>query len=153
MASIAPENLDGVDVSKLNSVFLMSLLEESQGEEYNDEKLESFIRSLEAEINPTTIEDQDSVIDLRVLICNDVQVMDEFALDDTELEGASSSSSLLSEDDLSLYMDFHGDDQMDCFVEFGGVTDHSQLYDGVSTLENNGCYNFVWPETHNTVIC
>lgn len=151
MASIAPENLDGVDVLKLNSVFLMSLLEESQGEEYNDEKLESFIRSLEEELNPTTMEDQDSVIDSRVLICNDVQVMDEFSWDDMELEGASPSS--LSKDGLSLYMDFHGDDQMDCFVEFGGVTDHSQLYDGVPTLENNGCYNFVWPETHNTAIC
>lgn len=132
MASLAPENHNGVDVSKLNGVFLTSLMEESQSEEYNDEQLESFIRSLEAEINPTRMEDQDAEMDSRLLMSNDVQLLDEFSWDAMELEDPSSL--LLSEDDLSWYMDFQGDDQMDCFVEFGGFTDISQLYNGVPDL-------------------
>lgn len=47
---------NGVEISKFNSDLLISLLEESHGEEYNDEQVNRAIESLEAEINANMLE-------------------------------------------------------------------------------------------------
>jgi len=45
----------GMEFSEANNVLLMSLMEETQEEEYYDDRLVSMIQSLEAEINDTEI--------------------------------------------------------------------------------------------------
>ncbi|PON46279.1 hypothetical protein PanWU01x14_252930 [Parasponia andersonii] len=62
------DELEGVEISKINGAFLMSLMEELQDhvdvEERDEERLNSVIRSLEAEINSCTTEaEHDSCVE------------------------------------------------------------------------------------------
>ncbi|KAJ4726564.1 putative Heat stress transcription factor B-4b [Melia azedarach] len=153
MASLLSENLaciNGVDddhVLKHNSLLLMSLLEETQGDQlyYTEEDLHNMIRSLEAEINPSTSSTmEEEVHDFAVhesrLPVDQVEFMDcqdwsdsidelnvAWDDDDDHMEQVSSSS---PSDDLKLCMDLYESDEMDDMVDFGAAFDdqYSQLY-------------------------
>ncbi|KAI4333409.1 hypothetical protein L6164_018229 [Bauhinia variegata] len=68
MATKACENLgmingdDEMEFSEINGSFLLSLMEETQGDESDDDdRLDSLIRSLEAEISGTTMDGYDDL--------------------------------------------------------------------------------------------
>ncbi|KAJ4726560.1 tRNA wybutosine-synthesizing protein like [Melia azedarach] len=172
MASLLSQNLaciNGVDddhVFRHNSLLLMSLLEETQGDQlyYTEEDLHNMIRSLEAEINPSTSctmeeEVHDFAMESRLLIdevefmdCQDssdsINGLDDVAWDNDDDDHMEQASSCSSSDDLNLCMDFHGSDEMEDMVEFGVAVDaefSDQLNCGVS-LEDH-VYTSVWHET------
>ncbi|XP_050279665.1 uncharacterized protein LOC126720870 [Quercus robur] len=167
MASPVPENcagnivgsdIQGIEVSEIDSAILMSLLEESQGEERDEDRLNSLIRSLEEEINSNAMDSQNSsmkpdfiVEDGQLCIVGNKEGHDcmvsqdqlEFGLIDMEPETSSPS------DDMNWYMDLC-ENEMDGIIEVGGLSDYSHMYYGVS-LEEQG-YRSLWQETYDTVI-
>ncbi|XVF79271.1 hypothetical protein PTKIN_Ptkin14bG0208100 [Pterospermum kingtungense] len=64
MAFLVEENSLRISFDNgFNTALLMSFLEESPGEEYNHEELDSLMRSLEAEINPYAMDIQHSTME------------------------------------------------------------------------------------------
>ncbi|XVF79258.1 hypothetical protein PTKIN_Ptkin14bG0206800 [Pterospermum kingtungense] len=102
------------DINDFNAALLMSFLEELPGEEYNHEELGSLMRSLEAEINPNTMDIQDSMIESE---SNDFEAIDdlEFPLLD-DLEPISFPSP--SHDMDYWYMETHGE-EVNFLIEIG----------------------------------
>ncbi|KAJ0046270.1 hypothetical protein Pint_04914 [Pistacia integerrima] len=127
------DDSNGVEISKFNNALLMSLLEESYGEEYNDEQVNRVIQSLEAEIN-ANIDDEDGQ--------NSSASMEfEWA----EMEPVPSSPSY----DMNWFVD-HCENELDLMVEYGDVGDYnSQIYSVVSSEEN--CFSSLWHETYEPV--
>ncbi|KAA8524069.1 hypothetical protein F0562_010500 [Nyssa sinensis] len=56
-------DFDNFEVKEVDGALLMSLLEESQGEECDDERLKSVIQSLEAEIDSDMMDGHDSLVE------------------------------------------------------------------------------------------
>ncbi|KAF8025990.1 hypothetical protein BT93_F2733 [Corymbia citriodora subsp. variegata] len=136
---------------------LLSLLEESpQGEERDDEQLNDVIRSLEAEINLDTVDGRDLAGELESTgdsfeefgrPCAVGNSMEPSDFDWIDLEMAPSSPS----DDMSWYMDRYEDDEMmNNMVEFGVISDYSQIYYGLP-LEEQG-YGSLWQDTYDEMI-
>ncbi|XP_031250315.1 uncharacterized protein LOC116108185 [Pistacia vera] len=144
------DDSNGVEISKFNNALLMSLLEESYGEEYNDEQVNRVIQSLEAEINANMLEAGD-----------DLAMEPEFlGLSDDE-DGQNSSASMEFEwaemepvpsspsYDMNWFVD-HCENELDLMVEYGDVGDYnSQIYSVVSSEEN--CFSSLWHENYKPV--
>ncbi|KAI3427626.1 uncharacterized protein J3R85_009485 [Psidium guajava] len=153
-ASQIDDELEG----SVSNDILLSLLEESpQGEERDDEQLNDVIRSLEAEINPDTVGGRDLVGELeftggsfkghngRCTVDNPTESLD---FDWIDMKMAPSSPS----DDMNWYMDRYEDDEMmNNVVEFGVISDYSQIYYGVVPLEEQG-YGSLWQDTYDEMI-
>ncbi|KAL3736076.1 hypothetical protein ACJRO7_025083 [Eucalyptus globulus] len=136
---------------------LLSLLEESpQGEERDDEQLNDVIRSLEAEINLDMVSGSDLVGELestgdsfeehggRYTGGNSMEPLD---FDWIDMEMVPSSPS----DDMNWYMDRYEDDEiMNNMVEFGVISDYSQIYCGIP-LEEQG-YGSLWQDTYDEMM-
>ncbi|CAK7351699.1 unnamed protein product [Dovyalis caffra] len=130
---------EGSEVSEINSnAFLMSLLEETQGEDYDNERLSSLIQSLEAEIEPKRMNGGDTSMEpmMGPNICQScdaglVEGHDCWAADlinwniDVEMDSPSTSSSD-HDDEVSFWYPLG--DQMDDMTEFGGIRNYSGVY-------------------------
>ncbi|XWS27437.1 hypothetical protein CRYUN_Cryun26dG0115200 [Craigia yunnanensis] len=127
-----------IEVPEIDAALLISLLEESLSEEYcNDERVNSLMESLEAEIR---MENHG--------LCNiegDMESNDGFdCFEWTEMEMVPSSPS----DDMNWYAEYHVEEiSMDDLVEFGN--DLPQDYYEVP-LEHE--YSSLWQETYDTPI-
>ncbi|KAJ0046268.1 hypothetical protein Pint_04916 [Pistacia integerrima] len=130
------DDSNGVEISKFNNALLMSLLEESYGEEYNDEQVNRVIQSLEAEINSNMFDDEDGQNSLASM---------EFEWAEMELVPSSPS------DDMNCFVD-HCENELDLMVEYGDVGDYnSQIYSVVSSEENG--FSSLWHENYEPVAC
>ncbi|KAK9266474.1 hypothetical protein L1049_021386 [Liquidambar formosana] len=154
------DDFNQFEVSEINGALLMSLLEESQGEVGDDDRLMSVIRSLEAEISPNRTYGLDSPMELEFgvnqedyQLCNAGQVDGQDCSTSADLDfgwiDMELTSSSPSDDVTNWYMDPCGD-EMDGIIEFGGVSDYSQIYYGVP-LEEHG-YNSLWQDTYDSVM-
>ncbi|GFZ07605.1 hypothetical protein Acr_19g0005420 [Actinidia rufa] len=160
MAASVPENwacingdddeFDQFKVNEIDSDLLMSLLEELHGEECDDERLTSMIRSLEAEINPIVMDGHDLPMhnsdscqpsDAAQVDGQDCSMAHDLDLHWMHVEMAPASP---SDEMTNWYMDPCGD-------EFDGVRDHSQNLYGVVHLEELS-YGSLWQETHTSVM-
>ncbi|OMO92652.1 hypothetical protein COLO4_17430 [Corchorus olitorius] len=121
--------MEEIEAPKIDGAFLMSLLEESNGEEcFNDEELNIVIRSLEAEINANTIMENHEFAMEPEFVCRDGG-----DLDWNEMEMVLSSQN----DDMNLFVE-------DQIMEFMDESSYSQNYFAVNVpLEENG-YSSLW---------
>ncbi|KAG6737086.1 hypothetical protein POTOM_059920 [Populus tomentosa] len=140
----------GSEVSEMNSSagFLMSLLEETQSEDYDNERLSSLIQSLEAEIGPKRMDGGDASMEPMMdpniwQTCDGGQVEghDCWVADliswniDMEMDSPTSSS---DHDDHDISFWYPIGDQMDiAMTEFGGLRNCSQIYSGVDFDNGN----------------
>ncbi|OVA13250.1 hypothetical protein BVC80_8019g2 [Macleaya cordata] len=168
MASMSSENLEYViddieietlEVPEVDETLLKALLDESNENEAEDERLGSVIRSLEAEIDPKMIVNHsltyepDEMVgiyenyeDNRSDECSVSCHMENFDWVDMEMDCTSSPS-----DDMgNWYMDTFTDEIGSGIVEFGELKDYSQFYYGVQ-LEDHA-YSSLWQETYDTVM-
>jgi len=158
------EGLDQFEVQEIDGALLMSLLEESNAEDCDDDKLTSVIRSLEAEIDPNMMDGHDLSMDLGWgsnpenfqpfdvaqvddLDCSISHDLDDFDWMEMEMEMIPPSSP--SDEMNNWYMDPCGD-ELDGVIGFGAVTDFSNMYYGVPLEELT--YGSLWQETHNSVM-
>ncbi|KAA8526708.1 hypothetical protein F0562_009063 [Nyssa sinensis] len=150
---------DKFEVTEIDSAILMSLLEESQGEECDDERLKSVIRSLEAEIDPTMMDGHDSLVELgwgtanmdgcQLSVGGQVDGQDCLTSHDLdfnwmELDTVPSSP---GDEMTNWYVEPCGD-EMDGVIEFGSVRDYSHMYYGIPLDENGYALPillFLWP--------
>ena len=124
-----------------NSALLMSFLEELPGEEYNHEELDSLMRSLEAEINPNTIDIQDLMMETESPSDGEENHGSEpFDLDLKwgDLEPMPSSS---PSHDLNWHMDIQGQEVDALIVE----DDYSDMY--FDDVLEGQMYTSSWNET------
>ncbi|XAR56394.1 hypothetical protein NMG60_11036862 [Bertholletia excelsa] len=151
------EDFDKLEVPGIDSSLLKSLLEESQADECDDERLNSVIRSLEAEIDPNAMSVSDSSMDGEWVVSNsdDCQSSDLYQhMDDQDYSMAHDldhfnwmevemAPSLPCDELNNWYLE-------PCEVEvneYGGVTvrDHSHMYHyGVPSEED--AYGSLWQE-------
>lgn len=126
---------NGVEISKFNSDLLISLLEESHGEDYNDEQVNRAIQSLEAEINANMLEaGHDLAMEPEFLGDEDVQnCLASMEFEWAEMEMVPSSPS----DDMNWGMD-QCENELDFMFEYGFSSEEN----GFSSLCN---------ETYETV--
>lgn len=172
MASVLPESythnvngedgFDGFKVSEINCALLMSFMEELQDEESDDERLNSVIQSLEAEINSSTT--TDTIMDGRGHANKDTQVMSDGSWSLGHMDDGDCSVSMdgldqiggvdhmeavpcSPSDDMNWYMEPYGD-EMHSTNGFGVINDYSQDYYGVALdLEDHSGYSTLWQET------
>ena len=169
MTSPVPENCEcnvvgsdfqGIEVSEIDgAILMMSLLEESQGEERDEERLNCLIRSLEAEINSKamdsqylTMETDFSVEDGQLCIVGHKEGHDCLVSHDQLGSGCIDMQQVTSSpsaDDMNWYLDLC-ENETDGMIEVGGLSDYSHMYYGVS-LEEQG-YRSLWQETCDSVI-
>lgn len=162
MASPIPESLacntgdadfQGIEVSEIDGAILMSFLEESQGEERDDEDvLNSIIRSLEAEINSSSMDGQDLTLDPEFngdrkvghFDGHDCAVPhDQIGFGWVDMEPVPS--------DLNWYMDPCGS-EVDGIIEFGGLSDYSHVINYGIALDEEQGYRSLWQETYDTIM-
>ncbi|KAJ6301697.1 hypothetical protein OIU77_015917 [Salix suchowensis] len=148
----------GSEVSEMSSSadFLMSLMEETPGEEYDNERLSSLIQSLEAEIDPSRMVGGDASMMDPSSTCD--QSCDAGQVEDHDCWGADliswdadiemdSPSCDHDDDDLSVWYHPIGY-QVDLMAEFGGVRSCSQIYSGVDFDNGSiGLWQEPWDET------
>ncbi|OMO74616.1 hypothetical protein CCACVL1_16575 [Corchorus capsularis] len=122
--------MEDIEAPKIDGAFLMSLLEETHGEEcFNDEELNIVIRSLETEINANTIMENHEFAMESEFGCRDIGG----DLDWNEMEMVLSSQN----NDMNLFVE-------DQIMEFMDESSYSQNYYGVNVpLEENG-YSSLW---------
>ncbi|KAJ0102810.1 hypothetical protein Patl1_05025 [Pistacia atlantica] len=128
------DDSNGVEVWKFNDALLMSLLEEPHGEEYNNEQVNKVIQSLEAEpefLNVGDNEDGENCLSSM-----------EFEWEEMELVPSSPS------DDMNWCMDQY-ENELDFMVDYGHVSDYSQICNVVSFEEQSFCS--LWHETYDTL--
>ncbi|XP_059664514.1 uncharacterized protein LOC132310349 [Cornus florida] len=168
MASALPENwshingsddFDQFEVPEINTALLMSLLEESQVEECDDERLRSVIQSLEAVIDPNRLDGHDSLVEmewgsgnlngcttpsdgeqLNGQDCSTSLDLD-FSWMDVEMVPSSPSDEMTN-----WYMDSFRDGT-DGVIELG---DYSQICYGMPLEEHE--YGSLWQESHSSVM-
>ncbi|XP_031250313.1 uncharacterized protein LOC116108184 [Pistacia vera] len=143
------DDSNGVEVWKFNDALLMSLLEEPHGEEYNNEQVNKVIQSLEAEINANMLEaGRDLAMEPEFLNVGDNEDGEnclssmEFEWEEMELVPSSPS------DDMNWCMDQY-ENELDFMVDYGHVSDYSQIYNVVSFEEQSFCS--LWHETYDTL--
>ncbi|KAJ4726563.1 putative Heat stress transcription factor B-4b [Melia azedarach] len=152
MASLAAENwvnYDGIEVSEFDGALLMSLLEESNGEGYNDEQLNRVIQSLEAEINEQNMVEWDDLAMESELLLSDEEdgqnclASTDFGwADNMELVPSSPSEDM----NWSNYMD-QCELHLDNLLDFEGVPDYSQINFNVVEAEEQQGFSSLWHET------
>ena len=156
-SNIVGSDIHEIQVSEVDGAILMSLLEESQAEEGDEDRLNSLIRSLEAEIKSNAMESHDFSMEPDFLaedgqfcgvgqeVGHDCLVShDQHGFGRIGMEPETSSPS----DDLNWYMDLC-ENEMEGIVEVG-FSDYSHMYYGVS-IEEQG-YRSLWQETYDTVM-
>ncbi|GAV88108.1 hypothetical protein CFOL_v3_31531, partial [Cephalotus follicularis] len=154
MASLVPENLPCLydedelkafeTLGVINGALLMSLLEESQGqEEQNDERLNSVMQSLEAEINPNIAREIDE--DSQSSYVGRVDDYDRSVLSEVGFGWVDTEMPSSPRDDMNWYPD-PCEDEMHGIIEFEGVRDYSQFYYGVPLEEHS--YSSLWHDTY-----
>ncbi|KAL2476558.1 Uncharacterized protein Adt_37294 [Abeliophyllum distichum] len=165
MDSMVADNWESVDgdsdfINSENSQFdqshvLMSLLDESQNEDCDDERLTNVIRSLEAEIKPNSdcylfdnIEWEGDLVECQSSSDESMNELDFSKLHDLDfqwmdLEMIPSSPSGGME---SWYVDPYGQ-EMGAVTEFGELKNYSQLSYGTPLMEDHD-YGFLWQETN-----
>ncbi|XP_044504285.1 uncharacterized protein LOC123224635 [Mangifera indica] len=132
------DDSNGVEVSKFNDALLLSLLEESNGEEYNDEQVNRVIQSLEAEINANMLEaSHDLAMEPDVQNC-----LASMEFEWAEMELLPSSPS----DGMNWCID-QSENELNFLVENGDVSDYPQLYNIVPLEEHSFCS--LWQETYD----
>ncbi|XVF79261.1 hypothetical protein PTKIN_Ptkin14bG0207100 [Pterospermum kingtungense] len=122
-----------------NTALLMSFLEESPGEEYNHEELDSLMRSLEAEITLNTMDIQDSVMEYE---SHGFESVDDFDIQLSDLEPIPSPSP--SHDTNCWHMETHGE-EVDALIEIGDDYYSDIYFDDVLDGE---MYTTSWFETN-----
>lgn len=162
MASPMPESLacntgdadfQGIEVSEIDGAMLMSFLEESQGEERNEDGLNSIIRSLEAEINSDTMEGRDLTLDPEFI--GDVE-------DGRLRRHMDGHDCAVPHDQLGFgWVDMEPQPvpwymepceiEMDGVIEFGGLSDYSHMNYGIALDQEQG-YRSLWQETYDTIM-
>ncbi|KAJ4982366.1 hypothetical protein NE237_033203 [Protea cynaroides] len=131
--------MEGIQIPGIDSTLLMSLLEESQVEDAEDERLQCIIQSLEAEIDPCNMRE---TCKLDVQAGNsEVRAPQEFGLEDpydvSALHSLPTHEFDLPPDDMEKNFSMPSD-------ELGGMM---ELY-GVSLEEQ--AYGCVWQETYDS---
>ncbi|ONI12213.1 hypothetical protein PRUPE_4G151500 [Prunus persica] len=143
--------------SNMSNALLMSLLEETQGDQdHDEERLRSLIRALEVELDPTTSEDHEifmenphqfggisqedfQPLDVGYVSGGDFPGTDAAGFGWIDMEIGSSSQEGTGES-VDWYMDSCLDDEIDCSSSnFGGST--------TTPFEENG-YQNLWQETY-----
>ena len=160
---------EGIEVSGLNhEAFLMSLMEELQDhvEESDEERLNSVIQSLEAEINSCTTDadqqdssmesDHQSVSDGEDSQSCSLGQMDGYdcaiSFDDLDMnEWINMETEPCSPShEMNCYVYYDGEEMSNGVIGFGGVSttdhDYAHTYYGVSLDQQQG-YNSLWQET------
>ncbi|KAG5551473.1 hypothetical protein RHGRI_009784 [Rhododendron griersonianum] len=151
-------DFDQFEVQEIDGALLMSLLEDSNAEDCDNDQLTSVIRSLEAEINPNMINGDDLSMEVGWgtdsegflsfdaaqadgLECSIAHDLDDFDWMEVEMIPPSSPSNEMN----NWYMDPCGD-ELDGIIGFG---DFSNMYYGVPMEEL--AYGSLWQETHNVM--
>ncbi|XP_057505748.1 uncharacterized protein LOC130789040 [Actinidia eriantha] len=161
MAVSLPESCSSINVDKLvvpeiNGALLMSLLEESQGDECDDGRLNDVIRSLEAEIDPKMMMDSHDLSmeniewgseseDCQSLDAGHIHGQDCTMSSDLDFNWVDMEMSPFSPSDemTNWYME-----PIDGIIEFGGeIRDYSEIYYGVP-LEEHAFGSSLWQETY-----
>uniref|UniRef100_A0A5B7CCB0 Uncharacterized protein n=1 Tax=Davidia involucrata TaxID=16924 RepID=A0A5B7CCB0_DAVIN len=157
MASLVPENWACTnsydELTELDGDLLMSLLEESQVNDGDEERLRRVIQSLEAEIDPIMMEGHNSLVEPK---------LDGFP-EDCQFSDASQvdSQDCLTSHDLDInWIDMDDDmtnwcmdpcgGEMDGIIEFGGIGDYSHIFYGVPLEEQEFCS--LWQESHESLV-
>lgn len=142
--------IEETEAPKIDGALLISLLEESPCEEFNDEQLQSVMQSLEEEISVTTTVNHHCAMQPEFVSevnrnCGNLEYnFGYFEWNDMEM-GPSSPS-----DDMNWYIE-HRIEAMDEMMEFIGES-YSQNYYAVNVpLEEHG-YTSLWQETYDTVM-
>ncbi|ESR55522.1 hypothetical protein KPL70_007187 [Citrus sinensis] len=142
---------NGVEISKFDTALLMSLLEESNGEEYNDEQVNKVIQSLEAEIyyEQHMLESQDLAMEPELLLSDKEDGQNYLASTEFDMEQLPCSPSY----DMNWSnMDQCGGLDLDEFVEYEFVSDgYSQIYNIVSDTDQEHGFSSLWHETCDAV--
>ncbi|KAK4420620.1 hypothetical protein Salat_2012500 [Sesamum alatum] len=148
--STSLDDLNGVEFSNIDTSILMCLLDDSQVEGGDDERLISVIQSLEAEImTPSSfLETNYSECYQEDYVFSDVEQMDSCSTssDHVYFEGIDMDVpySLLTDDMTSYFIDQFVD-EMENVVEFVALRDYSQVCCGVA-MEEDHHYNGLWQE-------
>ncbi|KAL0320504.1 UNVERIFIED_CONTAM: hypothetical protein Sradi_5311900 [Sesamum radiatum] len=137
------DDLNDVEFSNIDSSFIMSLLDDSQVEGGDDQRLISVIQSLEAEImTPNLFLETNS----KDYAFPDVEQMDccSTSSDHVYFEGIDVDVSYMSMliDDMTSYFIHQSADEMESVVEFVGLRDYSQVCCGVAMEEDD--YSGLW---------
>ncbi|KAK8706377.1 hypothetical protein V6N13_049946 [Hibiscus sabdariffa] len=122
--------MEEIDVPELDAALLMSLLEESQCEEYcNEEQVNSLMESLEAEIRMASVE-------------GDMESNDCFEWSEIDMAASSLSG------DMNWYVEDHVEEMaMDGYlVQFG-----NDFPLNCYQIQSENCFS-LWQETYDTVI-
>lgn len=166
MASPVPDqnwacNVEDVEFQGVDSAILMSLLDDSEGEENDEDGLNCLIRSLEAEIvnsNSTMDSHSTSSVERPELVADREDGQLEYygqpqycsmSHDQLGFGGVDIPFPLSPRDDLNRYMD-PCEYEMDGIIEFGGLGEFSHTYCGIA-LEEQG-YRSLWQETYDSVM-
>lgn len=165
MASPMPESLacnagdahfQGIEVSESDGAILMSFLEESQGEERDQEdELNSIIRSLEAEINSNAMDGHD-LTDLDPKFISDgedgqlCKVGRQVDSHDCAVPHDQLGFGWVDMEPVPWYME-PCEIEMDGIIEFGGLGDYSQMNYCIALDQEQG-YRSLWQETYDTIM-
>lgn len=146
----------GTEISEIDASLLMSILEESQCEEHDDETLEHVIRSLEAEINFNTIDGYDLPLETEAsidqydsqlwsgdkMVDHDCSQPLDFDVNWADMEIKPSSP---FGETTNWYLD-PSEVEVDGSIESGGRGFSHFRYGDL--LEEDG-YNFLWQDTYD----
>lgn len=150
MAYSLPENwrcmnadhmFEGIEeISEINTALLMSLLDESQGDqEADNDRLTSMIQSLEEEIHHHEVTISPQEYD------HQLKGQDGLASVDTEFDWIDMEVMPSYTNITNCYMDLCDDD-----LEMDGIIQYSQLnWDSTVSLEEHGC-NSLWLQTYDS---
>ncbi|KAL0301343.1 UNVERIFIED_CONTAM: hypothetical protein Sradi_6411100 [Sesamum radiatum] len=141
------DDLNDVEFSNIDSSFIMSLLDDSQVEDGDDQRLISVIQSLEAEImTPNSFSETNAECYLEDYAFSDVEQMDgcSTSSDHVYFEGIDVDVSYMSltDDMMTSYFIHQSADQMENVAEFVGLRDYSQVGCGVAMEEDD--YSGLW---------
>ncbi|CAN6690758.1 unnamed protein product [Malus baccata var. baccata] len=181
MASLVPENWSytnmgindnfsesvGVASSNMSNTLLMSLLEETQGgdQDHDEERLSSLIRALEVELESTTSEGDEILMDNLHEFGGinqedhfqpfDVEYVDGRDFQATNAPGfcwmdmeKGSSSSQGTEESVDWYMDDSCFDDIDCMSSSGGSHYNGSIIPTTNTPCEEDGYHNLWQETY-----
>ncbi|KAL0406590.1 UNVERIFIED_CONTAM: hypothetical protein Slati_3972900 [Sesamum latifolium] len=145
--SASLDDLNDVEFSNIDSSFIMSLLDDSQVEGGDDQRLISVIQSLEAEImTPNSFLETNSECYLEDYAFSDVEQMDgcSTSSDHVYFEGIDMDVSYMSTltDDMTSYFIDQSAEEMENVVEFVGLRDYSQVCCGLAMEEDD--YSGLW---------
>ncbi|KAL4555214.1 hypothetical protein LXL04_037825 [Taraxacum kok-saghyz] len=131
---------DEFESLEIDGTLLMSLLDEPHvDDECDDERLSNVIRSLEAEINPIVIDDNDMSLELEWNA--DWEGSHQFSTNQNVYKSQDLDYNWMEMDDM--YIQGY-EDGIGGIIEFGGVKDFSHICYG-SNMEEHG-YGALWQE-------